>query len=288
MATILFTTCDKWPNLSASDALVAAALVARGHQVQPVPWQADFARFQQADLIILRSHWDYHYDLANFMAWLDRLAKAGLPVYNPVELVRWNLEKGYLLDLQAKGVTIPVTEVLSAGGDPQTLYAKQGWERAVIKPLAGASGHLVERVAVADLAAWQARVRTQRAADTWLVQEFLPEIAAGEWSLVFFDGAFSHAIVKRPQAGEFRINSQYQGQITRATPAPAVLAQAQAVLQTLPTMPLYARVDGVITAADTFCLIELELNEPGLAFLDAPEQATHFAAAIARRLVAGA
>lgn len=155
----------------------------------------------------------------------------------------------------------------------------------MIKPLAGASGHLVERVCLADLADWQARVRPQRTQDTWLLQEFMPQIQHGEWSLVFIDGEFSHAFVKRPQPGEFRINSQYQGQITRETPSAAVLAQARAVLQTLPTMPLYARVDGVIDEADTFCLIELELNEPGLGYQYAPEQADRFAAAIAARLV---
>lgn len=281
MATILFTTCNQWPDLYASDQAVATALTALGHQVYPVRWQDDFARFQAADLILLRAHWDYHYHLAAFTTWLERLAAAALPVYNPVALVRWNLEKHYLLDLQARGVMIPATVVLGVGDDPHPLYQQQGWEQAVIKPMAGASGHLVERVAYSELADWQARVRPQRPADAWLLQAFVPEIQqTGELSLVFIDGEFSHAFAKRPQPGEFRINSQYQGQVSRADVAQAVLDQAHAILQTLPIMPLYARVDGVVTAAGALCLIELELNEPGLGYQYAPEQAAHFAAAI--------
>jgi len=106
----------------------------------------------------------------------------------------------------------------------------------------------------------------------------------GELSLVFIDGDFSHAVAKRPQRGEFRINSQYQGQIVRASPSVAVLAQAHALLTKLPELPLYARIDGVVTADETFCLIELEVNEPGLYFQYAPERAAHFTTAIGAKL----
>ncbi len=280
MANILFTTCDKWPNLSESDALVADALRALGHHVQPVRWQSDFALFQQSGLMICRSHWDYHYDIKGFMAWLDRLEAEALPVYNPVELIRWNLDKRYLLDLQAEGVIIPLTDVLAVTDNPQAIYEKHHWERAVIKPIAGASGHLVERVARDALTDWQTLVRSQRPNDEWLVQEFLPEIQRGEWSLIFIGGDFSHAVLKRPQAGEFRIHSQYRGQHSRESPANQIVAQAQAVLHTLPTMPLYARVDGVVQGIDQFCLIELEINEPALYFQHAPEQAQMLATAI--------
>jgi hypothetical protein len=121
MAHILFVTCDRWPQLLQSDRLVAQALVERGHHVEAVPWQGDFARFQRADLIMLRSQWDFHHDLAGFTTWLQRLAAAALPVYNPVALVSWNLSKSYLLELQARGVLIPASAVLPVGANPEAI-----------------------------------------------------------------------------------------------------------------------------------------------------------------------
>lgn len=285
MANILFVTCDRWPQISQSDALVVDALTTLGHRVEPAPWQGDFTHFQAADLILLRSQWDYHYDIAGFTTWLDRLEADTLPVYNPVELVRWNLHKRYLFDLQALGVLIPTSRVLKIDETPETIYQQQGWAEAVIKPLAGASGHLVERVELADLASWSDRVRSQRATGEWLIQEFRPEIqASGEISLVFLTGTFSHAVVKQPDRGEFRISSQYSGQISRVEPPAAILQQAQHILSCLPIVPLYARVDGIISDRGDFLLIELELNEPGLYFSFAPEQAAQFAEAIQDKL----
>jgi glutathione synthase/RimK-type ligase-like ATP-grasp enzyme len=281
MAHILFVTCDTWPLISISDNLIAEKLRVLGHCVDPAPWQGNFELFRKADLIILRSNWDYHYDVAGFTTWLDQLTTSALPVYNPLALVRWNLQKRYLLDLQAQGIRIPASAVLQAGGDPRATYQQYGWPSAVIKPLVGASGHLVERVAFDDLDEWKLKTRSQRPDEAWLLQEFIPAIQTqGELSLVFVDGVFSHAVRKLPQAGEFRINSQYQGVITLCEPAPTIVDQAQKVLAGLSVMPLYARVDGVVDNGHNFCLIELELNEPGLYFDLVPEKAMFLAEAI--------
>ncbi|MEZ4705707.1 MAG: hypothetical protein R3A44_00795 [Caldilineaceae bacterium] len=285
MAKIIFTTCNRWPELYESDQLIADALLALGHQVHAVRWQDNFQRFVDADLIILRAHWDYHYELPAFQQWLERLKTAALPVHNPPPLVRWNLAKRNLFELQEKGISIPATAVLEPGADPAVIYAAQGWTQAVIKPLVGASGHLVERVNHDALATWKTQVRTQRPQAHWLIQEFLPEIqTSGELSLVFLGGDFSHAIAKRPNSGEFRITSQYRGQIERIEPSLAIMMQARQILAVLPETPLYARVDGVVKTDGRFCLIELELNEPGLYFMHAPEQPTRFAQVINAQL----
>lgn len=285
MATILFTTCNQWPQLYQSDLLVATALTGLGHSVSAVRWQADFAHFQQADLIVLRAHWDYHHELPGFKHWLDQVEAAGIPVQNPPALVRWNLQKDYLFELEATGVKLPTTALLAVDATPQAIYQQYGWTQAIIKPAIGASGHLVEKVAYTDLATWQAQVRPKRAAGAWLIQEFRPEIAQGELSLIFINGHFSHAVNKQPGAGEYRIDTEAGGQISRIQPPAAVIEQAHAPLTHLPAQPLYARVDGVVTATGDFCLIELEINEPWLYFEYAPEQAVRFAEAIHDKVV---
>jgi len=281
MAKLRFITCNRWPNISQSDTILAEALRARGHSVEPVPWQGDFARLQPADLILLRSNWDYHYDPSGFAAWLDQVEAAALPIYNPVALVRWNLHKGYLFDLQARGIPIPRTALLQAGDEPAPIFDQAGWTEAIIKPLTGASSHLVERVARTALDTWSAQSRAQRPDSRWLIQEFRPEIQqTGEWSLVFLAGHFSHAVVKQPNAGEFQLKSQYTDQIKRVTPPLTLLHQAQQVIAALSQVPLYARVDGIHSIDGNFLVLELELNEPGLYFTFAPEQAVHFAEVI--------
>ncbi len=286
MRQIIFITSERWPNLSPSDQLVAQALVALGHTVTPRPWQMGLDALAQAGRIVLRSNWDYHYHMAAFTAWLDLAERHALPLDNSVALVRWNLHKGYLLDLHGRGIQIPTSRILQPEQQPASLYAEQGWSSAVIKPIYGASGHQVEHVAQADLDEWAVSVRQQQPAAQWLLQAFMPEIQqTGELSLIFLNGAFSHAVAKQPQQGEFRINSQYQGQITRVDPPSPVRQQANAVLACLPTVPLYARVDGIVNQAGEFCLIELELNEPALYFQYAPAQAIEFARVIAAKLV---
>jgi glutathione synthase/RimK-type ligase-like ATP-grasp enzyme len=153
----------------------------------------------------------------------------------------------------------------------------------VIKPLVGASGFGVERVTSATLAADLGRARSGKTLDRVLVQEFLPEIREGEIAGVFFEGAFSHGLRRRPAAGEFRINSQYGGTMEATTLPAATIDTMRGLLALLPRSALYARVDGVIRAG-RFVLMEMEVNEPGLGLDLTPGSADRFAEALLRRL----
>lgn len=281
MTAVVLVTDNTTPHLSASDKRYADALVTRGVAVSAAPWNGGAEPFYAADAVVLRSNWDYHRTPERFAAWLDDLEGRGVRLFNPPALVRWNLDKRYLLDLAARGVRLPQTRVVpdTAATITHVLDAF-GWEQAVVKPTVGASGHGVRLVRREDLAA-----HTDGAAGSLvIVQEYMPELATGgELSCVFFNGEYSHAIMKRPQAGEFRINSQYGGVASRFDPPAGVREQAAAALATLDAAPLYARVDGVLRGND-LVLMELELNEPALGFQFAPEAADRFAAATLRRL----
>jgi glutathione synthase/RimK-type ligase-like ATP-grasp enzyme len=116
-----------------------------------------------------------------------------------------------------------------------------------------------------------------------LVQEFLPEIADGELSLIYFDGIFSHAVRKRPPQGEFRVNSRFGATRSAEMPARAVTEQGAAALRPLPELPLYARVDGVVRDG-ALIVIEVEVLEPGLFMEFDPPSAERFAEATLRRI----
>lgn len=117
-----------------------------------------------------------------------------------------------------------------------------------------------------------------------LVQPFVEEVRVrGEWSVVFVDGDMTHAVPKRPQPGDFRVQPHLGGRV-ETPPLPAAVPEAaRAVMAALPLPPLYARIDGVETASG-WRLMEVEVNEPGLFFTHAPAAAERFADAIVRRL----
>ena len=282
---IAIATCDRWPALSASDRLYAEALARRGVLTAAAPWNGPLEPLLSADAVVLRSTWDYHYDLDRFAAWLDELEECGVPVYNPPDLVRWNLGKDYLLDLRGRGAPVPDTHIVPR--DPAAvagIFDLAGWEHAVVKPAVGASGHNVRLLGRREIDEAVGGLPPDGYADRLVVQEFVPEIRqTGEMACVFFDGAFSHAFWRRPAPGEFRVNSQYGARLEPASPAEATVRQARAILDLLPAMPLYARVDG-LPRADGLLLMELELIEPGLALdLDAGA-ADRFAEATLRHL----
>jgi len=279
---IVLATCATWPELSASDRRLAEALRARQQRVTHAPWNGPFAPFADATAVVIRSTWDYHHAPDAYLEWLDRLDARR--TFNAPALIRWNVSKAHVLDLARRGARVPRSA--AAAAEPVAVadaLAMLGLRHGVIKPLVGASGFGVERVARETVAADLARARAHKAFDRVLVQEFMPEIREGELAGVFFDRAFSHALRRRAAAGEFRINSQYGGTLEATTLPTEIVEAMQAVLALLPEVPLYARVDGVIRDG-AFVLMELEVNEPGLGLDLAPGSAERFADALRRRL----
>ncbi len=258
MSRVCFVTCLLWPDISESDRLVARALERGGVRVEGRAWNERAADFGGFDAVVLRSNWDYHFEPEAFLGWLDRLERTGARIFNPPALVRWNVSKRYLIALHAAGVPTVATAVLEdeSRAGLEAMMRGHGWPAAVLKPEIGASAH-----------------------DTRLVTGG----TVGEAAVIFIDGALTHSVLKRPAAGDFRVQSHLGG-TTRAEPAPPGVADAaRAALRPLPAAPLYARIDGVETDA-RFLIMEVEVNEPGLFFTHAPAAASTFAEAILRRL----
>jgi len=286
MRRICFVTCRTWPDISDSDRLVQRALEARGATVEARPWNAPGADWDGFDAIVLRSNWDYHFEPDAFLDWLERLERAGARVWNPPALVRWNLTKAYLLDLARAGVPTVATVILEdeSRAGLEGLMAARGWSRVVMKPVISASAHDTRLVSAATMDEAVASLRSGAIRRPVLVQPFVEEIQTrGEWSLVFIETEMTHAVLKRPAAGEFRVQPRLGGTVETPEPPDRVRAVARAALAALPVPPLYARIDGVEAAAG-FQIMEVEVNEPGLFFPHAPGAAVRFAEALLRRL----
>jgi glutathione synthase/RimK-type ligase-like ATP-grasp enzyme len=282
---VCFATCLEWPDISASDRLVARALEELGVEVREYPWNDPAQDLRGVDALVLRSNWDYHFAPDHFLAWLARLEATRASVWNPPALVRWNLSKRYLLDLAASGVPVVPTVILDdSPAQLPRLLAERGWSAAVVKPLVSASAHDTVLVPSAEAAAVSAAIDRGALRRPLMVQPFVEEIRSrGEWSLVFIDGAFTHAVIKRPAPDDFRVQPRHGGQAVGAAPPPLVVESAERALAALPLPPLYARIDGVEVGHE-FQVMEVELNEPGLYFTHAPAAAARLATAIRRRL----
>ncbi len=136
-------------------------------------------------------------------------------LFNPIDLIHWNLRRDYVGKLVAAGIRVPQSHVVPCDAAAiAKVLADAGWDRAVVKPASGASGHFAELVKRATLLKQVAGLSDEARASGVIVQEFLPEIAEGELSLVYFDGVLSHAIRKRPP----RANSAATRAMARRAP----------------------------------------------------------------------
>ena len=274
------------PTLSRDDELLACALATLGIDALPAVWSSDTVRWQEFDAIVIRSCWDYHLQIGLFHAWLAYLDSITVPVWNATDIVRWNSNKRYLLDLAARGIaTIPTELVRGAtSSGVERIAAVRAWPAFVVKPAVSASGHETHSFHAALSARDRAVIDRVASLGEILVQPFAPEVRRdGEWSLTFVEGVFSHATLKRAAAGEFRVQAEHGGSDGPIVPSDAVVRQAECALLTLPETPLYARVDGILRDG-AFLLMELELIEPNLYLENDSRAAVRLAAAIADRL----
>ena len=254
----------------------AQALRDVGLTVESAAWTevGDLAGY---DLVMPLVAWGYHQRYGEWSKLLDRFEQEGVRVENAPSVLRWNSDKAYLAELGASGVsTVPTLAFASLSEDGLVRAREEfGCRALVIKPAVSASAFGTYRLEATDVLPDQVR--------GWrmLVQPWLEQIVeAGEYSLIFFGGAFSHAVSKVPKAGEFRVQPEWGGIITRCDPPKGALELAQAALAHAPTATTYARVDIVIGNDGSLQVIELELIEPALFLAQGPEGAEAFAKAV--------
>lgn len=254
---IAFVTWSGLPQLASDDQLVREELQREQHDVTAAVWDDASIDWRSFDAIVIRSTWDYHKRTDDFRAWLASLGDA--PLWNPRAIVERNLHKSYLLDIPN---AVP-SRIVQPGTQVEIR------ERSVVKPVVSATAYrttIVDRPFIAELES--------------IVQPFVEEVTTkGEWSLIFFAGEFSHAVLKRAKDGDFRVQNDFGGTAVAMTPPRALIEDAHAILESIKTPWLYARVDGVERDGHLL-LMELEMTEPSL-FLDR-EAALRFSKAICR------
>jgi glutathione synthase/RimK-type ligase-like ATP-grasp enzyme len=258
----------------------ADALRLGGFEVSARPWTAP-GDLNPFDAVMPLVVWGYHERYDEWLALLDRLESEGVLVINPPPLLRWNSDKAYLAEMDAKGIPTVHTVAVDAL-DEQALHDARdrfACERLVVKPPVSASATGTFLLCPGDAIPGEAAGRRM------LVQPFMSSIASqGEYSIMLFDGVFSHAILKTPKAGDFRVQPHLGGsEVPCGAPAGAV-DLARAALASAPAEALYARVDMVADDEGTLRVMELELIEPALWLQHAPDKGAAFASAVRRAI----
>ena len=273
--------------LKFEDPLAFPALADIGWEAVEVSWHAPPQDWRAFDAAVVRSTWDYHEQPDAFFDVLTTIEKSGVPLFNSLDQMKWNMDKRYLRDLEEKGILLVPTRW--GHGDPRGKYGEWAEElgaaKLVLKPRISASAKDTYRI---GNEAGLAEVAHRFSGRDWMVQPFMEAVPVeGEFSLFYFGGELSHTVLKRPESGDFRVQEEYGGvNEWIRSPEDGLTARADEVMAALDGVPLYARVDMVRRAVEgpdreDFCLMEVELIEPTLFFSMDPDSPERFARAFA-------
>lgn len=283
---VAIATCAAYPELDPDDRPLIAALQTAGLAPSIAVWNDPHVLWQEFDLVVLRSTWDYTGALPQFLAWIDGLAGI-TDVANSADVVRWSSEKTYLQVLAAAGVPTVPTIFVHDGEDPDFPDCE-----FVVKPTVSAGSRNTYRFSADRRDAAHAAVRDiHLQGKTVMIQPYLASVdTQAETAMVYLDGTFSHAARKAALLGldvtehAFENGLFIREEITARTPRADQRAVADAALACAPHGWLYARVDLIDDHDGRPVVLEVEMVEPSLFLGTSPDPATGAAARLAQAI----
>ncbi len=270
------------------ESLLVAGLAKHGLVAKRLAWDDPEQDWSQCRVLLFRTTWDYFHRYDEFAPWLQRVS-AQTRLLNSAEILRWNIDKHYLADIAAKGVTIVPTHFIERGEtvDLAQLLQQKHWSQAIVKPAISGGARLTFRVDQHTIVAINDELNRCLREEAMMVQPFIETVLdQGELSLIVIDGVCTHAVRKVPKPGDFRVQDDHGGVVMGHDPKPDERAFAEAAVAACPQAPLYARVDVVRDGQGQLRIMELELIEPELFLRFYTPSAQRLADAIARELKA--
>ena len=281
-----FLTLSDPTDFVIDDELAYEPLRKRGWQVETIPWNQPGVDWKRYGIVVIRSTWDYQHHPDKFLAVLAAIEGAGTHLENSIAIVRWNMQKTYLRDLAARGVpTLPTQWREQLGpGELLPLFDAMHSQEVVIKPVMSGNAQGAYRLDHARARALASEIEVYYAARPLMMQPFERAIVTeGEYSLFYFNGAYSHCVLKVPKPGDFRVQEEHGGDIRAVSAAPALRAAGAAAIAAIPESLLYARADFLHCGDGAFRIMELELVEPALYLRMDPGAPDRFAEAVIER-----
>lgn len=279
---VAFITSSEFPDLLADDLLIVDALKKFNITVIPTIWDDATIKWQDFDLVVVRSPWDYYLKADKYAQCLQQFLGSETKLLNPPQAILDNIDKRYLLEFEKQGIPIIPSELVEKGSDNtlHDLINKRDWNKVVVKPVISAGAYGTWRSSLSTSRNDQEKFAEQISRETVLIQPFMPEIQnEGEWSIMYIDGQYAHSVLKKASGNDFRIQEEHGGTTQAIEPSAEILKQTQLIIDSQNEKLLYARVDGVIRNGQ-FLLMELEINEPSLFFEFSDKAASMFTEAI--------
>lgn len=271
-------------NILREDELLGSALDELGITSVRVDWShpgVDWSKFRCA---VFRTTWDYFERFPEFSAWLDRVGSQ-TRLCNEASIIRWNLDKHYLADLEDRGIPVVRSRFLEPGSETNLndLLSETGWEEAVLKPCVSGAARHTYRIHHKNVRSVQSQVQSFLTSEAFLIQPFISEVVhSGEDSLMVIDGQYTHAVRKVPKKGDFRVQDDHGGTVHPFRPSDEQIELAERTMDACRPVPAYGRVDMVRDNDGQWSVMELELIEPELWLRHHPPAAKNLARAIAR------
>ena len=269
-------------NILLERKLLTDALEAKGLTVTTTYWDNPDYDWSQTKAVVFRTIWDYFERYDAFSLWLETV-KTKTQLINSYPLIQWNIDKHYLADLSNKGIAIVPTVFVDTGNHQSLaeICKQQDWTDVVIKPAIAGGAFETYKVKAHERDEYESRFKKLVAVRDMLVQPFIKTITSkGEASLMVFNGQYTHAILKKAKAGDYRVQDDYGGTVHPYQPTAAEIQFAEQVFNCCDPMPAYGRADIVWDKNDNILLGELEIIEPELWVRNHLESATAFAEGI--------
>lgn len=274
-------------NVLDEDNYVKKALENQGLTVDRLSWDDATFNWTTTKYILFRTTWDYFDRFSEFSSWLNTVSKQ-TTLLNSEKIIRWNIDKHYLQDLQQNGVHICESYFIEKSTQTtlQELSQKYNLNDFVLKPcISGAARHTY-KISLENIHEYEETFSTLIDKEAMIIQPFQYNIIEkGEISLMVMNGKFTHAVLKITKPGDFRVQDDFGGSVHNYTPTDEEIMFAENAVRACIKLPIYARVDVFTDNNGKLAIAELELIEPELWFRNHPAAADELALGIKQLII---
>ena len=275
-------------NMLKDDEPLMEELQKRGYSSVRISWDEKNVDWSIFKCVVFRTTWDYFERYDQFSVWLEKVNKL-TKLCNPLHIIKWNVDKHYLVDLEKQGIPIVPSRFLEAGSGEQIIQIleEMNWSEGVIKPCIAGGARLTYRINKENCEHVQQELQKWLDAEAFIIQPFMSHVMeVGEDTLMVMNGTYTHAIRKVAKPGDFRVQDDYGGTVHKLDPTPEQMELAEKTMAACGELLAYGRVDMVKDNNGNWVLMELEVIEPELWIRFDTASASPFADGIVRLIEA--